>query len=436
MSQNSIFLISLLFISFLSLYQNATLFTRIKMNSLQGTGCSCTSNSSAITPPIVDPILPPPIATPDPTKPWIGDSWTNTQMGFTVVNGVFTATSPSLIRYLNSVRTVNGVPSIDLITIGNNVPNVQRIMRLFKQSDWNYLFPVADPVYTYQTFLQAAAKFPAFCNERAAWLTEDMDNLCKKEMITMWAHWAQETGAHTSNQAGVTEDARQALYYLNEMGCSVGCDYTSSCSGWIQEAFPCATGKKYFGRGSKQVSYNFNYGPFSKVLFGDVTVLLNDPDRVSREGWLAVASGFWFFMTPQSPKPSIHEIITGFWVPNTLDKAAGFSRGFGTTINVINGGSECGLINHPQAVNRIRYFQFFANYLGVTIGADEVLNCEKQPSSFVSGGNGTVFSYWDSDWNAPTRCQLVSWQTGFAFLFPDSYTKCIQKNVLGLAVTA
>lgn len=38
----------------------------------------------------------------------------------------------------------------------------------------------------------------------------------------------------------------------------------------------------------------------------------------------------------------MHDIVTEFWVPNSHDKSAGISKGFGATINVINGGVECG----------------------------------------------------------------------------------------------
>ena len=372
-----------------------------------------------------------------PNGPWIGDSWSDALMGFAVKDGVFGATSAALQRYLNSAKAMNRIPKVDLANPANNPANVQRIMRLFKQADWNYLFPVANKVYTYETFLQAAAKFPAFCNEKSNSLSEDMDNLCKKEMITMWAHWTQETGGHSPNINGITQDERQSLYYLNEMGCeNGGCEYTSTCSGWINEAYPCKAGQRYYGRGAKQVSYNFNYGPFSKLMFGDVKVLLDSPDRVSQEGWLAMASGFWFYMTPQSPKPSIHEVVVGFWSPNSVDLKNNFKRGFGTTINIINGGVECGAKIMPQAQNRVRYYNFFASYLKLVTSSDEVMDCSAQPGGFPDGGSGTVKSYWDSDWNNANRCQLVSWQTGFSFLFEDSYVKCVQKNALGMNVTA
>jgi len=47
-------------------------------------------------------------------------------------------------------------------------------------------------------------------------------------------------------------------------------------------------------------------------------------------------------MTPQSPKPSIHDVATGFMVPTASDTTAGFGPNFGVTTNIINGGQECG----------------------------------------------------------------------------------------------
>ena len=56
--------------------------------------------------------------------------------------------------------------------------------------------------------------------------------------------------------------------------------------------------KLYF-TGPIQLSYNYNYGLFSKEYFGDKMVLLNDPDKVKKDGELAFISALWFWMTPQ-----------------------------------------------------------------------------------------------------------------------------------------
>ena len=50
------------------------------------------------------------------------------------------------------------------------------------------------------------------------------------------------------------------------------------CADWsarVSTAFPCSPSKRYFGRGAKQLSWNYNYGAFSKAMFGDANVLLD-----------------------------------------------------------------------------------------------------------------------------------------------------------------
>ena len=79
-------------------------------------------------------------------------------------------------------------------------------------------------------------------------------------------------------------------------------------------------GQKYYGRGAKQLSWNYNYGAFSLAVFGDATVLLDRPDLVAST-WLNLASALWFLVTPQPPKPSMLEIITEEWRPNSADIA-------------------------------------------------------------------------------------------------------------------
>ena len=73
--------------------------------------------------------------------------------------------------------------------------------------------------------------------------------------------------------------------------------------------------RKYFGRGAKQLSYNFNYGQFSQAMFDDRRLLLDHPDFVA-DTWLNLASATWFYTTPQPPKPSMLHVIDGTWLPN------------------------------------------------------------------------------------------------------------------------
>lgn len=41
--------------------------------------------------------------------------------------------------------------------------NVKRVKDILTEEQWNYLFPKKNEVYTYDGFLNAVGKFPAFC---------------------------------------------------------------------------------------------------------------------------------------------------------------------------------------------------------------------------------------------------------------------------------
>lgn len=123
------------------------------------------------------------------------------------------------------------------------------------------------------------------------------------------------------------------------------------------------------------LKHNYNYGPFSKAMFGDQYRLLNNPDEVATEGWLAIASAFWFYTTPQNPKPSMHDVVTGFWKPNNGDLNRGINFGFGATINII-ADDECNFLS-GKASNRVRYYQNLMNYFQVPIDGKEVIHCQQ-----------------------------------------------------------
>ncbi|WP_435263540.1 glycoside hydrolase family 19 protein [Tenacibaculum sp. nBUS_03] len=133
--------------------------------------------------------------------------------------------------------------------------------------------------------------------------------------------------------------------------------------------YPPTPGKSYKGRGPIQLSYNYNYGPASEFIFGDKQVLLDNPDLVIQDAALAFQTAIWFWMTPQYPKPSAHNVITNKWVPNDLDTTKNRVPGLGMTVNIINGGVECGQgTEKPQVIDRIGYYE---RYTGIfNIGTD------------------------------------------------------------------
>ncbi|MEP8550749.1 glycoside hydrolase family 19 protein [Enterobacter mori] len=347
---------------------------------------------------------------------------------------------PLMQSVKDTIRTLDNA-SVEQIEPGraSNPANVKRVEGILKESDWEYLFPLRAKDYSYSNFLKAVGKFPALCDTYKD--GRDSEAICRKELATMFAHFAQETGGHESWRPEA--EWRQALVYVREMGWSEGQKggYNGECNTdvWQGQTWPCGKDKdgdflSYFGRGAKQLSYNYNYGPFSEAMYGDVKVLLEKPELVA-DTWLNLASAIFFFAYPQPPKPSMLQVIDGTWQPNDHDKANGLVPGFGVTTQIINGGVECGGPTEiAQSQNRIKYYKEFANYLKVPVPADEVLGCANM-KQFDEGGAGSLKIYWEQDWgwSADTpdgktySCQLVGYQTPFSAFKDGDYTKCVQK---------
>ncbi|CAL2084528.1 Glycoside hydrolase, family GH19 precursor containing a T9SS type A C-terminal secretion signal. Putative chitinase [Tenacibaculum sp. 190524A02b] len=137
--------------------------------------------------------------------------------------------------------------------------------------------------------------------------------------------------------------------------------------------YPPTPGKSYKGRGPMQLSYNYNYGPASEFIFGDKQVLLDNPEKVIEDAALAFQTAIWFWMTPQYPKPSAHDVMVRNWQPTELDVSKNRVVGLGMTVNIINGGVECGQgVEKPQVLDRIGYYERFAGIFNVGTDMDGV----------------------------------------------------------------
>ncbi len=345
---------------------------------------------------------------------------------------------PKIQDVLESVRVLDNA-TVEAVTPGaaTNPANVKRVEAIMSSADWEFLFPQRAKEYTYRGFLQSVAKFPAFCEDYTD--GRDADAICRRSMATMFAHFAQETGGHDIHSE--IPEWRQALVHVREMGWHEGMKhgYNSECNPdlWQGQTWPCGVDKdgdflSYFGRGAKQLSYSYNYGPFSQKMFGDVRPLLDHPELVA-DTWLNLSSALFFFMQPQTPKPSMQDVINGTWQPNALDLSSGLVPGFGVTTQIINGGVECGgSVEVAQSLNRIAYFKEMAKHFNVHIPADEVLGCAGM-KQFDAGGAGAVNTYWEKDWsynpdmpnNESYACKLVAYQTPHSVLIEGDYEKCV-----------
>jgi len=260
---------------------------------------------------------------------------------------------------------------ISIKSIGQNTPiklplkhqviNLElktRVSKLINKKDWNILFPhrfgigQKDSIYnnpdfySYTSFLEAASLFPSF-------LSEGDVNMQKVELSAFLANIAQETSGGWDSAPGGYY--KWGLYFTDEQNLLKPNGYID-----LSKKFPAVQGKKYYGRGPKQISWNYNYGQFSEFWYGSKDTLLEHPEYLSKYPIVSFASAIWFWMTPQFPKPSCHDIMIYKWIPTLNDLTNGRLPGFGATINVINGGVECGSGTDLQKTQyRYNYYRFF-----------------------------------------------------------------------------
>lgn len=210
-----------------------------------------------------------------------------------------------------------------------------------QDEDWNEEWAKKKPDSSY------VINYGNFCAEK------DLQTN-KKELAAFFANIAHET-RHGEN--GKYDDG---LMFIHENNTSL--PYISD-----NDSYPAVAGKKYYGRGPLQISYNGNYGYASDCIFGDKKILLNNPDLVETDPVIAFKTAIYFWMTPQTAKPSAHDVMIGKWQPSAVDKAANRIPGFGMTINIINGAVECNQGENMFSMNdRIGFYQHFLKELGAT----------------------------------------------------------------------
>ncbi len=225
---------------------------------------------------------------------------------------------------------------------------------LISEAMWNELFPNRlgrgtsagrSDFYSFDAFKAATKHFPRF-------LTEGDEEIRRRELAAFLAHLAQETGG---------------FRYLEQL--TILRSYSVA-----NKEYPPVEGRDYHGRGPIQLSYNYNYGQFSKAYFGDKNVLLKNPELLVTDSVVSFGSAIWFWMTMQPPKPACHDVMVGSWQPVDIDVEAKRYPGFGLTLNIINA-SQCGK-ESEHANRRYDIYEKMCKYFDATKG--DYCDCEKQ----------------------------------------------------------
>ncbi len=219
------------------------------------------------------------------------------------------------------------IPAVDsLPPKGNGFANI------VSRQTYEAMFPNRNKFYTYDSLMTAVQKYPQFCNQGS-------QEQCKREAAAFLANISHET---------------EFLKYIEEVNTSNWDHYCQA-----NNTYRCVPGKTYHGRGPIQLSWNYNYGACGEAIGKD---LLNHPELVSTDSTISFMTALWFWMS-QPPQSPCHKAIRNF--------------GFGSTIKIINGPSECGpnasSEGKKQAQRRIDFYIDFCKRLGVSPGKN--LSC-------------------------------------------------------------
>jgi chitodextrinase len=310
--------------------------------------------------------------------------------------------------------------------------NVQNVQALLPQEKFDELFPVRNNKYQYDHFISAVAYFPDFC--------ADLEK-CKEELSTIFAHFVQETGKWDDSDTENLPFYKQGLFATCEYGC---CEEPKQdkCNDYnlvdptnpFAKFYPVVDEQMYYGRGAKQLSWNYNYGLVSLAFTGDRMTFLDDPDLVLEPQYI-MSTAMWFYMTPQNPKPSMHDLVCGYWEPNAHDlEVQRFvntpAQRFARTVEIINGEQECfsdPLIKPDAAKKRFDMFMEFAREFDVTdrpesdadyvfcgdaVSMVEDVDDSVPPKSLVAGADFKL-NYEIVNWNDQCGCYLANFQTPY-----------------------
>ena len=296
--------------------------------------------------------------------------------------------------------TLLSLLSVFSVTAGN-----QNIANLISSSDWNTIFPnraqaghiqgATDDFYSYAKFSSAVDKLSeysvtfssgpngqgtsvavsksdgisyTYVITSSSWggnaYTVDYSTFCntgddyndKRELAAFLANITKETTGGWNDPdptkgAGLQPEGSHGswgLHWIRELG--TGVDITAKATNKPSNCYTTgstldyqpASGKCYYGRGPIQISYHYNYGNFSEFLYNN-TSLVSNPDALEQDGELALMSAIWFWMTPQCPKPSCHQVMQEIYDESatSYSKSKMSKRGFLHTVNIINGDVEC-----------------------------------------------------------------------------------------------
>ncbi|MCG7407316.1 chitinase [Paenibacillus sp. ACRRX] len=194
----------------------------------------------------------------------------------------------------------------------------------------------------------------------------------KRELAALLANLSHETGGGWDTAPG--GPLRWGLFWNENIAGRTGKNTSNFVDPNSSELYPGYKDKRYYGRGPIMLSWNFNYGLFSSVIYGDKEILLKNPEIVAADGKVGFMTAILFWMTPQAPKPSAHDVMVGKWKPTKELTAKGLSSpGFGVTIMVLNGlEANLGETDGSPVKRRAGHYRDITGKMGINISNEKL----------------------------------------------------------------
>ncbi|MFD0590302.1 glycoside hydrolase family 19 protein [Paenibacillus sp. GCM10027627] len=267
----------------------------------------------------------------------------------------------------------------NLIAAVSDVANIKYKMEYRQGATWNNRVFRLNKATKTETLIYENADFNASWNlsvpivsktvDFGTFIKEGTATNRKRELAGFLANIAHETGGGWPTAPG--GELSWGLYWNEEIAY-----INSSTIGYVQTHadFPPVAGKSYHGRGPIQLSWNYNYGLISGIIYGTKNTLLQNPDLIENDGKLGFMTAILFWMTPQPPKPSAHDVMAGNWTPSAAEIAKGLTpSGFGITIMIINGSFEGNKDETDYRVGRrVGHYRDITTKMGVSITGEKV----------------------------------------------------------------
>ncbi len=285
-----------------------------------------------------------------PERWYVGSFWKS----YMPVQSFYTSSmNVDVYSYENFVAAVDEMKYIKLKVVAE-LYNAKKIYRMDTRiGTWEFV--CESDAWSFDNSTEII-EFNDFINKLGA---SDEDK--KRELCAFLANISHETGEYIDGEY-------QGLFWREE----IYYQSVPSAIGYVQDSnvlYPAVSGQSYHGRGPIQLSWNYNYGAVSHILFGDKNTLLSNPDKVMEDGKIAFMTAIWFWMYPQYSKPSCHEVMYSDFVANTsLGQQQAW--GFGHTIMIINGAME----SSSTIARRNAFYTKYKTTLNVSTGVGENLN--------------------------------------------------------------